>query len=186
MTTEAAQPAPAGQASEKKDKKEPKKDQKKDQPKDQAAAPGEKKLSGAELKKRAKEEKAARRAQAKAVQTSSAPPQGHQAGSADGKGGGKGKPRQDGQQGGAKLPLRPATTAVPKEIKPSIPDCFSHLSMARRIPMTQADKDIDPAVLVLGEHMSSFTLSDSITRLEATLLAFKKVKVTNFTFKNAS
>jgi translation initiation factor eIF-2B subunit delta len=168
MTTEAPKPVPAGQPSEKKDKKE----QKKDQPKDQAAAPGEKKLSGAELKKRAKEEKAARRAQAKAVQAPQGPPAaGQQTGSLDGKGG-KSRPKQD---GGAKLPLRPATAAVPKEVKPSIPDCFSHLSIARRIDMTQADKDIDPAVLVLGEHMSSFALSDSITRLEATLLAFKKV-----------
>ena len=171
MTTEAPKPAPGGQAAEKENKSD-KKDQKKEQPKDQAAASGEKKLSGAELKKKAKAEKAARRAQAKTVQAAQGPPsQGQQTGSSDGKGG-KSKPKQDGSQGGAKLPLRPA---VPKEIKPSIPDCFSHLSMARRINMTQADKDIDPAVLVLGEHMSSFTLSDSITRLEATLLAFKKV-----------
>lgn len=172
MTTEAAKPVPTGQPSDNKDKKD-KKDQKKDQSKDQAAAaPGEKKLSGAELKKRAKEEKAARRAQAKAVQTSQAPPaQGQQTGSLDGKGG-KSKSKQD---GGAKLPIRPAAPVAPKEVKPSIPDCFSHLSIARRIDMTQADKDIDPAVLVLGEHMSSFALSDSITRLEATLLAFNKV-----------
>lgn len=178
MTTETTGPA---QAAEKKDQK---KEQKKDQSKDQTAGSGEKKLSGAELKKRAKEEKAARRAQAKAAQTSQGPPaQGQQAGSAEGKGGKSkqkqdGKAKQDGQQGGAKLPLRPAATttaAVPKEIKPSIPTSFSHLSMAKRIDMTQADKDVHPAVLVLGEHMSSFTLSDSITRLEATLLAFKKV-----------
>lgn len=182
MATEAGGPAPAPQVTtDKKDKKEQPKGQGKDQ---QPAAAGEKKLTNAELKKKAKEEKAARRAQAKASQAPQGPPQGGhpQAGSSEGKGGGKGKPKQDGHHGGggggggAKLPLRPAATAtVVKDPKPTIPDCFSHLSMARRIDMTQADKDVNPAVLVLGEHMSAFAISDSITRLEATLLAFKKV-----------
>lgn len=175
MATETGGPAPAGPVTEKKEKKEQAKGQAKDQQPATAAAPGEKKLSGAEMKKKAKEEKAARRAQAKAVLTAHAPaPQ--QSGGGDGKGG-KGKPKQDGQHG-AKLPLRPASTpAVPKENKPKIPDCFSHLSMAKRIDMTHADKDVNPAVLVLGEHMSAFAISDSITRLEATLLAFKKVRL---------
>jgi translation initiation factor eIF-2B subunit delta len=48
--------------------------------------------------------------------------------------------------------------------------------MARRIEMTNADKDVHPAVLVLGEHMSAFAISDSVTRLEATLYAFQKVR----------
>lgn len=175
MATEAGGPAPAPQVTDKKEKKEQAKGQGKDQ---QPAASGEKKLTNAELKKKAKEEKAARRAQAKATQAPQGPPQGghSQAGSSEGKG--KGKPKQDGQHGGsgAKLPLRPATTAaVVKDTKPTIPDCFSHLSMARRIDMTHADKDVNPAVLVLGEHMSAFAISDSITRLEATLLAFQKV-----------
>ncbi|KAF4469707.1 translation initiation factor eif-2b subunit delta [Fusarium albosuccineum] len=177
MATETGDPAPVPQAPEQKENKKEKKEQNKGQAKDQQpAAPGEKKLSGAELKKKAKEEKAARRAQAKASQASQGPAQGgQQAAAGEGKGG-KGKPKQDGQHGGAKLPLRPAqTTAVAKDTKPSIPDCFSHLSMARRIDMTHADKDVNPAVLVLGEHMSAFAISDSITRLEATLLAFKKV-----------
>ncbi|KAF7550851.1 hypothetical protein G7Z17_g5431 [Cylindrodendrum hubeiense] len=174
MATETGGPAPAGPATENTEKKEQSKGQAKGQAKDQQPAAGtstgEKKLSGAELKKKAKEEKAARRAQAKAVLTAHAPaPQ--QSSGGDGKGG-KGKPKQD----GAKLALRPASTpAVPKENKPSIPACFSHLSIAKRIDMTHADKDVNPAVLVLGEHMSAFAISDSITRLEATLLAFKKV-----------
>ncbi|KPM44007.1 hypothetical protein AK830_g2543 [Neonectria ditissima] len=169
MVTETGDPAPAGQAAEKKEKK----DQIKEQPPATGAAAGEKKLSGAELKKKAKEEKAARRAQAKAVTTSFAPAKEGQPAGGDGKGG-KAKPK-DGQHG-AKLPLRTSSTsAVPKVIKPSVPVCFSHLSMARRIDMTHADKDVNPAVLVLGEHMSAFAISDSITRLEATLLAFKKV-----------
>ncbi|KAG5660653.1 hypothetical protein KAF25_003259 [Fusarium avenaceum] len=188
MSTETEASASAPQVPENQDVKTEKKEQtkpqqpKEQQPKDQqqppAAPAGEKKLSGAELKKKAKEEKAARRAQAKAVQPSQGPAQGQQAAGGDGKGG-KAKPKQDGQHqqhGGAKLPIRSAaTTAVVKDNKPSVPDCFSHLSIARRIDMTNADKDVHPAVLVLGEHMSAFAISDSITRLEATLFAFKKV-----------
>ncbi|KAM5342412.1 hypothetical protein ACJ41O_013378 [Fusarium nematophilum] len=184
MATETGGPAPAAQAPEKNDKKEKKEQNKGQAAKDQQpAAPGEKKLSGAELKKKAKEEKAARRAQAKATQVAQGPAQGgHQGGAGESKGGKGKQAKQDGQHqhGGAKLPLRPAAAAAAaaaavKDTKPSIPDCFSHLSMARRIDMTQADKDVNRAVLVLGEHMSAFAISDSITRLEATLLAFKKV-----------
>jgi translation initiation factor eIF-2B subunit delta len=184
MSTEAEGSVPAPQTTENNDVKTEKKEQAQPQkPKEQqqAAPVGEKKLSGAELKKKAKEEKAARRAQAKASQASQGPSQGGQQASGDGKGG-KAKPKQDGQHqhqqhGGAKLPIRPAAaTAVVKDDKPSIPDCFSHLSMARRIEMTNADKDVHPAVLVLGEHMSAFAISDSVTRLEATLYAFQKVR----------
>lgn len=146
------------------------------------AAAGEKKLSNAELKKKAKEEKAARRAQAKVVQPAPGPSSTgggpNAATAADGKGG-KQKPSQAGgpQQHG-KLPVRssaPAVAAAPKEPKSTIPESVSHLSVARRINMTQADKDVHPAVLVLGQYMSTFAVSDSITRTEATLLAFKKV-----------
>lgn len=150
-----------------------------------AAAGGEKKLSNAELKKKQKEEKAARRAQAKASQPSQPAPgqPGQAATQGDGKGGqkqrqgsaaGLGQQQKGGSQ--ARQAAPGATPAVaPKEVKPSIPECFSHLSLARRIPITQADKDVNPAVLVLGQHMSSFAISDSITRLETTLYAFKKV-----------
>ena len=181
MATENGGPAPAGpiaegKGSQEKDTKSTPKEQKPAQA-DNTAAAGEKKLSNAELKKKAKEEKAARRAQNKTAGAGAgAGPQG----AADGKSG-KSKPKQEGipgqqpQQG--RPPLRPiaAVSSTPKEIKPTIPECFSHLSVARRIDMTQADKDVHPAVLTLGQHMSTFALSDSITRLEATLLAFKKV-----------
>lgn len=172
----------AAEAADKKDDKEVK-EQPKAAAKDAAApaAPvGEKKLSGAELKKRAKEEKAARRAQAKVTQAP--PPQGSAGQQADGKGG-KGKTKQDLlhqaqglQHQHGKQPSKPVPAAVVKEKGPAVPECFSHLSMARRIEMTQADKDVDPAILVLGQHMSTFAISDSITRLEATLYAFKKVR----------
>ena len=150
-----------------------------------AESTGEKKLSNAELKKKQKEEKAARRAAAKT--TTGGPPQGgpggatQQAGSQDGRGGGKAKQgKQDAsqsqnQQRGGLAVKQPTIPLPPKEAKPKVPECFSHLSMAKRVPMTQADKDVHPAVLILGQHMSTFAISDSITRLEATLLAFKKV-----------
>jgi translation initiation factor eIF-2B subunit delta len=177
MATETGGPAAAGPASESKPAQEK---SAKNTPKEQQPSKGdagEKKLSNAELKKKAKEEKAARRAQAKA--SGAGPGPGAQ-GAADGKGG-KGKQKQDGPQG-QQQQSRPATRpaapvpTIPKEVKPTIPECFSHLSVARRIDMTQADKDVHPAVLALGQHMSTFALSDSITRLEATLLAFKKVR----------
>lgn len=147
------------------------------------AAGGEKKLSNAELKKKAKEEKAARRAREKAAQAPANPASA--SASNDGKGG-KAKLKQDASHGGqqhARPPLRPVgpTTSVIKDNKPKIPECFTHLSVARRIDMTEADKDVHPAVLTLGQHMSTFAISDSITRLEATLLAFKQVRLSPIT-----
>ncbi|KAJ8124587.1 hypothetical protein O1611_g9053 [Lasiodiplodia mahajangana] len=47
--------------------------------------------------------------------------------------------------------------------------------MAKRLPITQADKDVHPTVLTLGQQMATFAIDESITRLKATLLAFKKV-----------
>ncbi|KAJ3554197.1 hypothetical protein NPX13_g10679 [Xylaria arbuscula] len=47
--------------------------------------------------------------------------------------------------------------------------------MARRLPITQTDKDVHPTVLALGQKMAIFGIDESIARLEATLLAFKKV-----------
>ncbi|KAK4075742.1 hypothetical protein Trihar35433_2302 [Trichoderma harzianum] len=186
MAAEAGQPAPKSEApAEKKDQGDQKKGAK-DQSKTPAAAAaaasegGEKKLSNAELKKKAKEEKAARRAAAKVTQPqppASAPGQG------DSAKGGKPKPKQDGPQAGAQHGKTPAprsaapmTAMAPKEAKPSVPECFSHLAMAKGVNLTHADKDVHPAVLLLGQQMSTMAISDSTTRLEATLLAFKKVK----------
>ncbi|GAO16945.1 uncharacterized protein UV8b_06645 [Ustilaginoidea virens] len=191
MATEAGQPATAGVEAAKKEQKQP--GQPKAQQKHEAAqgdAPGgDKKLSNAELKKRAKEEKAARRAQAKAAQpppSISSPSGAHGAHGAAGDAkpaAAKAKANHPKQVG---LPLhghhRPASrsvlpTSASKEAvaKPKVPECFSHLSMARRIDLTHADKDVNPAVLALGQQMGSFAISDSTARLEATLLAFKKV-----------
>ncbi|KAI1406469.1 nagb/rpia/CoA transferase-like protein [Hypoxylon fuscum] len=142
------------------------------------------KPSGAELKAKAKAEKAARRAQAKASKevakgeaaVSSTPGQlGPSAGEVKGS---KAKGKQDGSAPGTTG--RPAvakgpTPVVVTEPKVTIPECFSHLSMAKRMPITQADKDVHPSVLALGQQMATFAIDESITRLKATLLAFKKV-----------
>ncbi|KAL6876171.1 hypothetical protein HDV57DRAFT_510533 [Trichoderma longibrachiatum] len=189
MAAEGGQPAPKGEApAEKKDQAQDQKKGAKDQSKPAAAAAapaeatGEKKLSNAELKKKAKEEKAARRAAAKVSQPQ--PPAGAP-GQAEGAKGGKPKPKQqqqDGAQAGGNQHGKAAASrsaapapAVKKEAKPSVPECFSHLSMAKGVNLTHADKDVHPAVLMLGQQMSTMAISDSTTRLEATLLAFKKV-----------
>ncbi|KAM0272246.1 hypothetical protein ACHAQH_008767 [Verticillium albo-atrum] len=148
-------------------------------------AEGEKKLSGAELKAKAKAEKQARRAQQKAAQPAAAPsggPGGQQAQSGGDAKGGKSKQKQDGPQaaGGAGArgqQAKQATVVIPvvKDDKPAIPECYSHLSIAKRTPLTHADKDVHPAMLVLGQQMAAFAVTDSTARLEATLLAFKKV-----------
>lgn len=139
-----------------------------------APATGEKKLTGAELKAKAKAEKAARRAASKVA----APPPPPSSSAGDSRGG-KGKGKQDAPQGPATKARQGSLVQPPKEIKPTVPECFSHLSMAKRIPMTQADKDVHPAVLLLGQQMSAFVLRDSTKRLEATLLAMKKVGVSS-------
>ncbi|KAK8047657.1 translation initiation factor eIF-2B subunit delta [Apiospora saccharicola] len=153
------------------------------EPKSSDAA-GDKKLTGAELKAKAKADKAARRAQQKTSKevakgeaaVSSSPGQlGPSAGEVKAKGG-KGK---DGAlaaaAAGRPVLLKAPPSAVVTEQKIQIPECFSHLSMARRIPMTQADKDVHPSVLMLGQQMATFTIDESITRLKATMLAFRKV-----------
>ncbi|KAI1074124.1 nagb/rpia/CoA transferase-like protein [Whalleya microplaca] len=152
-----------------------------------AAASNPEKLSGAALKAKAKAEKAARRAQAKTSKdvakgdaAAAAPgPQGPSAGEAKG---GKQKGKQDvahstgsGGAGKGAVSKGPSPSAVPKEPKLTVPECFSHLSMAKRMPITNADKDVHPTVLALGQQMATFTIDESIMRLKATLLAFKKV-----------
>ncbi|PFH59297.1 hypothetical protein XA68_12560 [Ophiocordyceps unilateralis] len=162
---------PAGDGADKKRKKE---GQKQDATANEASPNKDKKLSNAELKKKAKEDKAARRAAAKSSQPSqpaAAPqlqpptPSGSEAKTSVASAASRARPKShhDGGGGGTRPP------------KPKMPECFSHLSMARRLTLTQADKDVHPTVLALGQQMGCFALGDSITRLEATLMAFKKV-----------
>ncbi|KAK3945075.1 putative translation initiation factor eIF-2B subunit delta [Diplogelasinospora grovesii] len=139
-------------------------------------------LTPAQLKAKAKAEKAARRAQVKEARAA-APPAPAAPSGADAKGA-KGKGKQDGQQsqsksGHAHRPSmagrRPSLFKVEVDVRSTIPDCFSHISMAKRIQTSQADKDVHPAVLAVGQQMATFAIRDSIARLEATLLAFRKV-----------
>ena len=149
-------------------------------------------LTPAQLKAKAKAEKAARRAQAKEVKAAVAvavTPSQAGATASDAKGS-KAKGKQEGSlgagqqphgkpSGGARRPSitgrRPSAVAVEKDIRSSIPECFSHVPMAKRIPLSQAHKDVHPAVLAVGQQMATFAIKDSIARLEASLLAFKKV-----------
>ncbi|KAK3373702.1 translation initiation factor eif-2b-like protein [Lasiosphaeria ovina] len=150
-------------------------------------------LTPAQLKAKAKAEKAARRAQVKETRDVAAlaapvPPAGGAASDAKGGARGKGK-QQDGPQGtGAQAQGRPAhphrpsmsgrrpsILVVEKDVRSGIPECFSHVPMAKRMPASQAHKDVHPAVLAVGQEMATFAIRDSIARLEATLLAFKKV-----------
>lgn len=63
-----------------------------------------------------------------------------------------------------------------RDARSGIPECFSHIPMAKRIQTSQAHKDVHPAVLAVGQQMATFALKDSIARLEATMLAFRKVR----------
>lgn len=164
------------------------------------AAPNTPKLSNAELKAKQKAEKAARRAAQKEAKGPVAPPAAAAAGAAatpvqqDGNRGGKQPPKggkQDGsnqeQQPAAQRPGQPPRRPSMGGKRPSlvvggeqdpraaIPECFSHLPMAKRIATSQASKDVHPAVLAVGQQMATFTVRDSITRLKYMLLAFRKV-----------
>ncbi|TRX88656.1 hypothetical protein FHL15_010422 [Xylaria flabelliformis] len=158
------------------------------QPKaENAASPATPKLSGAQLKAKAKAEKQARRAQAKATKETA--PGGAPAPASAGQSGHP-PPESKGNKKGGKPDSAPSANSgatgrasgakgsvpnVPPKPENSIPECFSHLTMAKRLPITQADKDVHPTVLTLGQQMATFTIDESITRLKATLLAFKKV-----------
>lgn len=148
------------------------------------AAPNPEELTPAQRKAKAKAEKAARRAQVKEAKAAAATtPPTHQAGStvAEVKGA-KGKGKQDGQPGpgrGGHRPSmsgrRPSMPVLEKDVRGGIPESFSHVPIAKRIPTSHAYKDVHPAVLAVGQQMASFALKDSISRLEATMLAFRKV-----------
>jgi len=155
-----------------------------------APAANPEKLTPAQLKAKAKAEKQARRAAAKEAKAAAAaagqPAQQSGSAGADSKGAAKGKGKQEGQQVPPKGVLvhrpsvsgrRPSIMVVEKDARSGIPECFSHIPMAKRIPTSQAHKDVHPAVLAVGQQMATFALKDSISRLKATLLAFRKVSV---------
>ncbi|KAH8705364.1 translation initiation factor eif-2b delta subunit [Talaromyces proteolyticus] len=148
------------------------------------------KLSPAELKKKAKAEKAARRAKEKAerdvvaggsaagVQPQSAqgplsqtPRKGGQAGSKDGSGA-----AQKGQRstGGAR-PSAPAPMEIKKKEDKNVA-VFGHLyGVPRRSTIAGAAKEVHPAVLALGLQLRDYVVCGSSARCVATLIAFKRV-----------
>jgi translation initiation factor eIF-2B subunit delta len=157
------------------------------------AAAEPKKLTNAQLKAQQKAEKAARRAQAKEAKAAFAPqpPTAGPSADAGGKGsrsaktGNKQEEQQQQQQGRPGVaPRRPSMGGrrgsvggiMEKDPRSAIPECFSHIPMAKRIPTSQAHKDVHPAVLALGQQMATFTIRDSVARLKYMLLAFKKVQ----------
>lgn len=148
------------------------------------------KLSGAELKKRAKEEKAARRAKEKQAQQPLDSKKGD-----TGKGAGgqdtsstmqisKNQHKKTGSIAANQqkpMALRPAefhAAAPPQEVKKEKKKVglFGHLyGTPRRSTIAGAGKDVHPAVLALGLQMSSYVICGSNARCVATLLVFKRV-----------
>jgi translation initiation factor eIF-2B subunit delta len=151
-----------------------------------AGPAGEKKLTGAELKKKAKEEKAARRAAEKAEKGGALPtgalllpgpqqrPEAQKGAKVQHKKGGsiavevKNMPVRGGQQ---------KVTPVPQEPKKEdkTVEFFRHLYKTRTISIAGASKEVHPAVLALGLQMGNYTICGSCARLVATLQAFKRV-----------
>ena len=164
-------------------------------------ASGDGKLSGAELKKRAKEEKAARRAAEKAEKdvasasgpsnsspalTKGAPPQAQKPAQKDAA---RTQHRRTGSHGaagqGVALPLRGKTAPAPggaavKEPKRANKEVglFGHLyTQPKRQTLEGVSKEVHPAVLALGLQMSSYVVCGSNARCVGMLLAFKKVRL---------
>lgn len=158
------------------------------QTKDPATPTDIPKLSGAELKKKAKEEKAARRAQALAEKQSGGPAQspvtttgpGQKPNAQQGQKGAQQQKRRGSTAGEAKiLALRSGQKSapvveVPKEEDKTV-EFFRHLYKTRTTSIAGASKEVHPAVLALGLQMSNYTICGSCARLVATLQAFKKV-----------
>lgn len=144
------------------------------------------KLSGAELKKQAKAEKAARRAQALADKQGGtavpAPAPPGQMQKTDGAKGAKGQQKRPALTAvdSRNMPMRggppqsaPVAQPPPKEDKTV--EFFRHLYKPRRTTIAGAGKEVHPAVQALGLQMSSYTICGSCARLVATLQAFKRV-----------
>ncbi|KAF2809201.1 IF-2B-domain-containing protein [Mytilinidion resinicola] len=154
-------------------------------------APEKPALSGAELKKRAKAEKAAKRAQQKAatVGISGAPQdskpvqQEPKQQKKDGKQTSK-EPKQgpkEAGQPGTPLPMRrrqSVTLPPPKEKEEVVKQVglFGHLyGQPKQHSIAGAAKEVHPAILALGLQYSSYVICGSTARCVSMLLAFKKV-----------
>jgi translation initiation factor eIF-2B subunit delta len=174
---------------------------KENKPQDTAPAEAPKKPTGAELKAQKAAEKAKRRAAAIAAKeaaaagggAATAKDQASQPGKSVGNEAKKGKPKERSASSsapggskqahnarqaaqGAKVAAPVAEVKKVEDPRSLIPEMFSHLSMARRISVREADHEVHPTVLAVGQQMAAFTLKDPMERLEATLHAFKKVR----------
>ncbi|KAF2873559.1 hypothetical protein BDV95DRAFT_517405 [Massariosphaeria phaeospora] len=145
---------------------------------------GPKKLSAAELKKQAKAEKQARRAEAKSTVETATQPKGTSKEGQKQQKETKQTPKDDKSR---PLPVRrrvsQSNVPLPKEMKreakkdpKQIGLFFGHLfSQPRQHSMVGASKDVHPAILALGLQYSSYTICGSTARMVAMLLAFKAV-----------
>lgn len=166
-------------------------------PSTDGAADTPEKLTPAELKKRAKAEKAARRAREKVER--------EQAGGGGPSGGGAGAPApgtpakkgQSGKDAGNVAPAKgqrgvprrgssqAGQAAVPEQKKKEDKSVavFGHLyGQQRRTTVAGAGKEVHPAVLALGLQMRDYVICGSSARCVATLLAFKRVGFIAFFF----
>lgn len=155
------------------------------------------KLSGKELKDKAKAEKAARRAKEKEgrqgqpvadLEPKKQPEQKARRPSTTATGPPSSTPKGQHKRTGSnsistqKLPLRPAQTqAPPMEEEPEKENknvsWFDHLyGPPRRTSIAGAGKDVHPAILALGLQMRNYEICGSSCRCVATLLAFKRVR----------
>ncbi|EEP80179.1 conserved hypothetical protein [Uncinocarpus reesii 1704] len=166
-----------------------KKDSQQQQQQQQGEGPP--KLSNAELKKRAKAEKAARRAKEKqereGEQAASAQLQNQQqqAKKGGGGGGGAGKQKQGAPAAGTKQAAqRRGSVHVPaveskkkkKSENENIVAVFGHLPWhSRRAGIAGVGKEIHPAVVALGMQLRDYVICGSSARCVATLLALRRV-----------
>ncbi|KAJ5757594.1 uncharacterized protein N7511_006288 [Penicillium nucicola] len=155
------------------------------------AADADKTLTPAELKKKAKAEKAARRAREKVEKDQvGAPASGPAPGAGGaGRGGAPATPKKDAgagaaQKGGKAAPPRrgsgPVGASAPVEQKKKKDDkkvaVFGHLyGHQRRTTVAGAGKEVHPAVLSLGLQLRDYVVCGSSARCVATLLAFKRI-----------
>ena len=147
---------------------------------------GPEKLTNVELKKKAKAEKAARRAKEKQEKERASAAVGGQPSAQPAKkgqtGGGKDSgSTQKGQKHGAAgsgAPLRrgsASATDVKKREDKNVA-VFGHLyGHPRRSTIAGAGKEVHPAVLALGLQIRDYVICGSNARCVATLLAFKRV-----------
>jgi len=148
------------------------------------AADTPKKLSPAELKKLAKAEKQAKRAQAKAASGAPShqpgPPKESQRQQKESKQGSK-----DDKSRSLPVRRRPSQSNVPVIKEPERKTkkepkqtglFFGHLySQSKQQSLVGASKDVHPAVLALGLQYSSYAICGSTARMVAMLLVFKAV-----------